>query len=128
MGGAERRQHIGQRALRQVFRGAQPHAALQARGAELLFGAGQRFQNQPRVHQQRLAVRGERQRMGIAHEQAPPDVLFEPADMVADRRLRQAELPPRVGEAARAGHGGESLDPYGIEHRGIVIGVSDGSQ
>ncbi|MNY41636.1 hypothetical protein D3C86_1764670 [compost metagenome] len=128
MGVTERRQHIGQRALREVVRGAQPHTALQPGRAELGFGARQRLQDQPGVHEQRLAIGGQAQGVGVADKQAPAHAVFEPADMVADRRLREAELPAGIGETARRRHGGEGLDPDGIEHRPIVIGLFDCSQ
>ncbi len=116
---AKRRQYIGQRAQREVVRGAQPHAALQARRIELGLRARNGIQDQPRVRQQRLAVSGHGQGVGIAYKEPAPHMLFQAPDVVADAGLGQAELAPRVGKAVRGGYGGEGLDPDGIEHAAL---------
>ncbi len=71
MGVAECRQHIGQRALREVVRGAQPHPAAQPGRAELRLGARQRFRISRACTSSASPSAVEAQRVGVADEQAP---------------------------------------------------------
>src|SRR5208282_3940582 len=48
----------------------------------------------------RLAVGGQRHRVGVAQYQGPADLLLQAADVLADGRLLESEPGRRAGEAA----------------------------
>ena len=111
-------QHVGQGPQRQVVGGAQPHAAAQPGRVEQAFGPFVGVQDDARMHQQAAAVAGQRQRVGVAHEQPPVQRLLQLAHVFADGGLGQAQPPRGLGEAGRGGRGGEGLEPERIEHGG----------
>ncbi len=73
----------------------------------------------------RLAIRGQRHTMGIAHEQPPPGAGLQLADVLADGRLLQSEPPTRFGEVARAGYGEKAFQMDRVEHSVSHFGVGD---
>jgi hypothetical protein len=88
-----------------------------------------RGQNGPGEPGHRLAVRGQRHGPGVAHEQRPADGLLELADVLAHRRLPDAEPYGRLGEAQRLRHGQEGPQLFGVvgRHRGTLIVISNDS-
>ena len=60
-----------------------------------------------RLLEQHRALAGEVHAGRGAHEQLDAELVFELADVTAERRLRDAKLARRLGEAARLGDGGE---------------------
>ena len=71
-----------------------------------------------------LAVRRYCYRMGIADEEPAPGLVLKLADVLADRRLAQAEPLGGPGETPGLGNRQESLKQDGIEH-GSVITIFD---
>ncbi len=116
MGPAKCRKHAGQGTERDVVRASQAHSAAQARRTELQLGVGHRLQDHAGVNQHGFAVGGERERMGVAHEQPAADVFFQPPDVLAHAGLREPELAAGVGETVRRGHRREGVQPDRIEH------------
>src|SRR3546814_11122629 len=55
--------------------------------------------------------------VGVAGEQGAAGRLFQPADMLADGGVLQAEAATGCGEAAGLGGGHEAAQQDGIEHR-----------
>jgi len=58
--------------------------------------------------------------MGIADEESASRLVFKLADMLADRRLAQAEALGGPGETPGLGDRQESLKQDGIQHGSII--------
>src|SRR6202035_2504127 len=87
MDSGEFAQHLWQPALHKILRGAKAKSPAQSRPCEIAAGAFVRLEDALGETEHRLAVRRQRDRMGVAHEEPPRRRLFEAADMLADGRF-----------------------------------------
>ena len=74
--------------------------------------------------EEQLALLGEDQAARMAVEQRDPELLLERADLPRHRRLRQAELLARMGEAAGLGGGVEDLELVPIHGCSLSLAVT----
>ena len=51
----------------------------------------------PRIGQQNLALLGQADATGVAHDKARADLIFKPFDVKTDGRLREVHLTRRAG-------------------------------
>lgn len=119
MDAGEVAQDLGQAALHEILGRAEPHPPAQFRDGEILPGAFVGFEDAPGQAEHRLAVRGQRHRMGVAHKEPPRCRLFEPSDMLTDGRLAQPEAAPGLAKARGLGDGHKGGQQRGVEH-GII--------
>ncbi|OLM00813.1 Sodium - Bile acid symporter [Pseudonocardia sp. Ae406_Ps2] len=129
MATAEVRKHRGQPGQDQVLRHPEPHPAVHPRGPEVRHRPVTRVEDGGGELQHRLAVDGERHRVGVAFEQRASDRRLQASHVLAHGGLADAEARGGPGEAAGARDGGKGPQLYGVEHPVIVVrGHSHGDQ
>ncbi len=110
-------QQGGEATRDEILGSAEAHAAMQLRPAKCAARALMGLQDNLGMGQHRVAIGGQHDRMGVAHEQAAADLLLQPGDMLADRGLAQVEPPRRLAEAVCLGHHLEAAEQGRVEHR-----------
>jgi hypothetical protein len=114
---AEVAQDPRQRGEGQVVGHPEPQPAAQLRAGEVPGRLLVRGQDGPGEPGHRFAVRGQRHRPGVPHEQRSPDRHLEFADMLTHRRLPDAQPLGRLGEAERLRHRQERPELVRVVHR-----------
>lgn len=109
-------QQIRQAGACKILSGAEPDFSADLRPRKVVTGAGIGLEDRTRKAGHRLAVGGEHHRMGVAHEQAAAGGGLELANVLAHRRLLQAEAAAGLGEVLRLRHGQEGFELGGVEH------------
>jgi hypothetical protein len=87
---------------------------VRAFAAEVGRGVVVRGQDRAGEPDHRLAVGRERDGVGVAEHEHPPDRRLQLADVLADRRLPDAEAGGGLGEAAGLGHREEGAQLGGV--------------
>lgn len=97
---------------REILRQAEPYLARQRRPADRRDRLVHQRENAHRVAKERLAAGREPHVAGVALEERAVEQFLEAADVLADRRLRQAHALGRGGEAARLRDGDETAQQF----------------
>ena len=110
----EAAERFGQHVARQVFRHAQAQRPLRLHRAEGLARFFVQAQQAPGKTQQAFAVLGRPDLSLTAVQQAHPQVLLQPDDLLADGRLGQVQALRRTGEVAGFDHADKTAQQHGI--------------
>ena len=102
-------------AQRQLVGRAEPEPAAHRRAGEVGDGFVLRREDGPGEAGHRLAVVGERDCSGVAEHELPPAGLLQSANLLGDRRLTEAELTGRSGEAQGRRHRQKRPQQLGVE-------------
>src|SRR5258708_35554497 len=114
-------QYLGQPGKDEILRGAEADPAAQLRPREVALSSLVDLENALGELDHGVTVRCRHDRVGVADEQSPTNLFLELADVLADRRLLQAELDGRLREAAGLNDGQEGTKKGRIEHVGNHI-------
>ena len=109
-------QHFRQQRRHEILRRAEPQPAAQFGAGEIALRPFVRRQDAAGEFDHGLSVRRHRDRMGVADEQPASGLVLQLADVLADRRLAQAEPLGGPGETPGLRDRQEGLKQDGIQH------------